>query len=119
NPERLSIVKLRHASCYPYLYPSDRFRLDRVSYFFEHETRGLPSADAYDAIHEAVLDWQQSWKDDVRPSLRYRKSWNTVVVEDARNGTTRSLVFEDRDAAVLELCADAKKLREIKEALQD
>lgn len=119
NPERLSIVKLRHASCYPYLYPKERFRLDRVSYFFEHETRNLPPADAYDAIHAAVFDWQQSWKAGARPALRYRKSWDTLVVEDARDGEPRTLTFEDRDAKLLEICADARRLGEIKEALED
>ena len=119
NPERLSIVKLRPSSCYPYLYPPDRFRLDRVSYFFEHETKNLAPPEAYDAIHAAVLDWQQSWKAEARPSLRYRKSWDTVVVEDARNGEPRTLTVEDGEARLLEICADARRLREIQEALQD
>jgi len=119
NPERLSIVKLRPSACYPYLYPGDRFRLDRVSYFFEHETKNLPPTEAYDAIHAAVFDWQESWKGDARPILRYRKSWDTLVVEDLRDGEPRTLTFEDREAKLLEVCADAKKLREVKEALED
>lgn len=119
NPERLSIVKLRHAPCYPYLYPEDRFRLDRVSYFFDHEIERLPVMEAYEALHVAVLDWQQSWKGSPRPSLRYRKSWDTIVVEDVRNGAPRTLVLDGRDAKLLEICADAKRLPEIKEAVDD
>jgi ribosomal peptide maturation radical SAM protein 1 len=119
DPERLQIVKLRHAACYPYLYPKDRFRLDRVSYFFEHETRNLPPAEAYDALHAAVLDWQHSWKADTRPALRYRKSWDTLIVDDLRNGAPRSFTFEDREARLLEICADARRLREIADALED
>jgi ribosomal peptide maturation radical SAM protein 1 len=119
NPERLSIVKLRHAACYRYLYPDERFRLDRVSYFFEHETRNLAPTVVYDALHTAVHDWQQSWQGDARPSLRYRKSWDSLVIEDLRNGAPRILTFEDREARLLEICADAKRLREIKEVLAD
>lgn len=119
NPERLSIVKLRHSACYRYLYPNDRFRLDRVSYFFEHETKDLAPTVVYDALHTAVYEWQQSWQGDERPSLRYRKSWNSLVIEDLRNGRPRMLTFEAREARLLEICADAKKLREIKEVLED
>jgi len=40
-------------------------------------------------------------------------------VEDTRNGEPRTFTFEDREAKLLEVCADAKKLREVKEALAD
>jgi hypothetical protein len=82
-------------------------------------TSNLPPAEAYDAIHAAVCDWQESWKGDARPSLRYRKSWDTLVVEDVRDGEPRTLTFEDREAKILEICADAKRLRDIEEALED
>src|SRR5215207_9689921 len=37
EPETQSITRLTHSPCYDFLFPKDRFDLERVSYYFEHE----------------------------------------------------------------------------------
>ncbi len=117
DPERLSIIKLRPASCYEHLYPRDRFRLERVSYFFEHETRGLPPPEAYESFFARAAAWKARWAEGKRPSLRYKKGLDHVAVEDTRSGALTTVTCVGRAAKIVEACADARKLKDIHEAL--
>ena len=113
EPETQSVTSLTPSPCYDYLFPKDRFNLNRVSYYFEHEMGDTLAENEYDEIFEAVGVWQQRWRQRPKPYLRYRKAWATILIEDGRNCAPRVMSYADRYARLYEYCADARSAKEI------
>src|SRR5215470_4756902 len=84
EPESHSVSRLRPAECYDYIFPGGRFDLTRVSYYFDHNMSNTVEDGDYDEIFRLVTLWQESWNRHPRPYMRYRKSWSTIVIDDAR-----------------------------------
>lgn len=117
EPETQSITKLYPSACYAYIYPTDRFDLEKVSYFFEHEQENVLDEDDYAETYATVMAWQDSWQNGgPRPTLRYYKSWKTLLIEDHRNGAPRRSMYEDREAELYELCNDPRTLSAVVKA---
>ena len=106
RPGEHSIAVLRPSACYRHIYPPD-YDLRRVSYFFEHEIDDILPDEGYRECLKLVAEWKARWKGGSRPYLRYVKTWESVSVHDGRNGSPRRYRFDDREAALYELCADA------------
>jgi ribosomal peptide maturation radical SAM protein 1 len=119
DPESQSISRLVPSACYDYLYPKDRFDLNRVSYYFEHEMGNTLEDGGYDEIFEAVGVWQHRWKQRPRPYLRYRKAWATILIEDGRNCSPRTVKYADDYATLYEYCADARSRKDIAARFDD
>ena len=113
EPESQSISRLVPSACYDFLFPKDRFDLNRVSYYFEHEMGNTLQEDEYNEIYHAVGVWQYRWRQRPKPYLRYRKAWATILIEDGRNGSTSTTTYSDRYAQLYEYCADAHSAKEI------
>lgn len=112
-PESQAIESLTPSPCYDFLFPKDRFNLQRVSYYFEHVMSNTVGEENYDEIFEAVAVWQERWRERPRPYLRYRKSWATIIIEDGRELPARIHTYSDLRAALYEYCADARSRKEI------
>jgi ribosomal peptide maturation radical SAM protein 1 len=119
EPESQSVTRLVPSPCYDFLFPKDRFDLNRVSYYFEHEMGNTLADDEYNEIFEAVDTWQQRWKQRPRPYLRYRKAWRTILIEDGRNCSTRVSTYSDLYANLYEYCADARSRKDISAKFDD
>jgi uncharacterized protein YozE (UPF0346 family) len=119
EPETQSVTRLVPSPCYDFLFPKDRFNLNRVSYYFEHEMGNTIAEREYDEIFEAVDVWQYRWKQRPRPYLRYRKAWATIHIEDGRNGSPRMLKYADDYASLYEYCADARSRKDIAVRFED
>jgi uncharacterized protein YozE (UPF0346 family) len=119
GPESQSVTRLTPSPCYDYLFPKDRFNLNRVSYYFEHEMGNTLDDDQYDEIFEAVGTWQYRWQQRPRPYLRYRKAWATILIDDGRNCSPRSMTYSDEYANLYEYCADARSRKEISAKFDD
>jgi ribosomal peptide maturation radical SAM protein 1 len=119
EPESQSVTRLIPSPCYDYLFPKDRFNLQRVSYYFEHEMNNTLDDSQYDEIFAAVDLWQQRWHNGRRPYLRYRKALGTIEIEDGRNGSPHTTTFSDRHALLYEFCADAHSRNEINARFDD
>ncbi len=113
EPESQSVSRLVPSACYDYLFPKDRFDLNRVSYYFEHEMGNTLQDSEYNEIYQAVGTWQYHWRQRPRPYLRYRKAWATILIEDGRNCSTSVTSYSDRYASLYEYCADARSAKEI------
>jgi ribosomal peptide maturation radical SAM protein 1 len=117
NPESHAISVLRPTACYRYIYPAD-YDLRRIAYFFEHRfDRDLP-VDGPRECRALVSDWKQRWADGPRPYLRYVKTWESVSIHDGRGASPRSYRYDDREAALYELCGDARTREELLTALE-
>jgi ribosomal peptide maturation radical SAM protein 1 len=119
DPESQSISRLVPSACYDYLYPKDRFDLNRVSYYFEHEMGNTVADGEYDEIFAAVDAWQDRWRQRPRPYLRYRKAWATILIDDGRNCSPRTTTYSDDYATLYEYCADARSRKDIATRFED
>lgn len=119
DPESQSISRLVPSACYDYLFPKDRFNLNRVSYYFEHEMSNTVEDRQYNEIFEAVDVWQNRWRQRPRPYLRYRKGWATILISDGRNGSAHTSTYADDYATLYEYCADARSRKEISTRFDD
>jgi ribosomal peptide maturation radical SAM protein 1 len=119
DPESQSISRLVPSACYDYLFPKDRFNLNRVSYYFEHEMSNTVDDAQYDEIFAAVDNWQDRWRQRPRPFLRYRKAWATIIIKDGRNGSPKTSTYTDDYATLYEFCADAHSRKEISARFDD
>ena len=117
--EAQSVTRLVPSPCYDYLFPKDRFDLNRVSYYFEHEMDNTLDDRGYDEIFEAVDAWQYRWNQHPRPYLRYRKAWATILIDDGRNCSPRVMTYSDEYANLYEYCADAHSRKEISAKFDD
>ena len=113
EPETQSVTRLVPSACYDYLFPKDRFNLNRVSYYFEHEMGNTLSDAEYEEIFDAVGIWQYRWQQRPKPYLRYRKAWNTILIEDGRNCSPHVTSYSDHYAQLYEYCNDARSAKEI------
>lgn len=112
RPSEHSISALRPSACYRHIYPPN-YDLSRVSYFFEHSIDAVLPQDGYQECFDLVTDWKRRWKNGERPYLRYIKTWESVSIHDGRDGARRGYRFDDKEASLYELCADAKREEEI------
>jgi ribosomal peptide maturation radical SAM protein 1 len=119
DPESQSISRLVPSPCYDYLFPKDRFDLNRVSYYFEHEMDNTVDDRQYDEIFDAVAVWQDRWGKHPRPYLRYRKGWATILIDDGRNCSPHTTTYTDEYANLYEYCADARSRKEISAKFDD
>jgi ribosomal peptide maturation radical SAM protein 1 len=119
DPESQSISRLVPSPCYDYLFPKDRFDLNRVSYYFEHEMGNTVDDRVYDEIFNAVGIWQHRWSQRPRPFLRYRKAWSAIMINDGRNGSPRTTKYTHDYATLYEYCADARSRKEIAARFDD
>jgi ribosomal peptide maturation radical SAM protein 1 len=116
EPSAHSISFLKPSACYRYIYPAD-YDLRRIAYFFEHGfDRDLP-VDGPRECRTLVHDWKQRWAGSRRPYLRYVKSWRSVSIHDGRGEVARAFRYDDREAALYELCADARTRTELRGAV--
>jgi hypothetical protein len=69
--------------------------------------------DGYHECFDLVAQWKQQWKNPRRPYLHYLKTWESVSIHDGRKSARCSHRFDDKEARLYELCADAKTKREL------
>jgi ribosomal peptide maturation radical SAM protein 1 len=112
QPEEHSVRGLRPSGCYRYIYPPS-YDLNRVSYFFEHDTDGGLPAAAYRECLDLVADWKHRWAAPERPYLRLVKTWESVSIHDGRGDEYVGYRFDDAEAALYEHCADARTPAEL------
>jgi ribosomal peptide maturation radical SAM protein 1 len=119
DPESQSIRRLKPAACYEYIFPQ-RFNLERISYYFDHEMGNVVDDEHYDDLIEGIAKWQALWSKGVHPVLCYRKAFSSIVIEDRRlGGKGRQHKYSDGAAALYEYCADARTPRDIASTFED
>lgn len=116
QPDEHAVRGLRPSTCYRYIYPPS-YDLNRVSYFFEHDTDGGLPQRSYQECIDRVAEWKRRWRAAERPYLRYVKTWESVSIHDGRGEKYRGYRFDDAEAALYEQCADARGAAELASAL--
>ncbi len=113
DPAAQSITRISPAACYQFLYPKQRFRPERISYFFEHEMENVTDESRYAGLLAQVAEWQQSWTATSHPTLSYRKAFSSIAIDDRRTRRHRTYKYADGSAALYEYCADARTPRDV------
>jgi ribosomal peptide maturation radical SAM protein 1 len=119
DPESQSITRLRYADCYNFIFPKERFDLNSISYYFDHDIANVVEDAHYALLLQRVARWQASWSGEKHPTLSYRKTLSTIVIRDGRKGKWREYRYNGNAAALYEYCADARTKREITASFQD
>ncbi len=119
EPEKHQVQNLRPSDVYEYLFPSGRYDLRKVSYYFDHDQGGIQPPEAYLPLRQAVIDWQRRWRQRPRPTLTYRKSWQTLRIEDRRWHPEQRFTLYDRAAELYEACEDPRTFASLLEAFPD
>jgi ribosomal peptide maturation radical SAM protein 1 len=112
QPEAHAINGLRPSRCYRYIYPAC-YDLNRVSYFFEHDTDGGLPKKSYSECISLVAEWKRKWATTSRPYLRMVKTWESVSIHDGRHDKYRGYRFDDDEAALYEQLTDARSIDEL------
>jgi len=112
QPEAHAVHGLRPSRCYRHIYPPS-YDLNRVSYFFEHDTEGGLPKSRYSECISLVADWKRKWASKSRPYLRMIKTWESISIHDGRRDEYRGYRFDDAEAALYELCTDARSIDEL------
>ena len=118
-PHKHSISRLEPSECYRYIFPPERFDLRKVAYYFEHTVLNIIPDEDYDECYVRVADWQARWKEEPKPFLRYRKSWDALTLEDGRGAQVVKHALADRAAKLYELCAEARRKEDLVAKLGD
>lgn len=113
EPSKQGITTLRPATCYRFIFP-EQFDLSRIAYYFDHELRDAPDSAERRELFHRVADWQQRWKKNPRPFLRYRKGLRWISIEDGRGAQTVLRRYDGGWAALYEFCADARTIIELR-----
>jgi ribosomal peptide maturation radical SAM protein 1 len=106
EPDRFRLRHRRPERSYGYVYPAG-VDLDEIAYFFEYEPEDrLPDA-VYDGLRHAVDAWQEAWRADHRPVLRYWSSPGQLQIYDGRwPERAGTYTFEGVLADIYLACAD-------------
>jgi len=116
DPASQGVTNLKPLHAYEHIYPK-RFRLEHIAYFFEHEMENPVADGEKDLLMKKLATWQRAWAGLRPPSLRYRKAFTSIVIEDQRRkGKRQTYNYSDDRAALYEYCADARTPRDIESA---
>lgn len=113
EPAKQGIVRLTPASCYRFIFPK-QFDLARIAYYFEHEMEDTQGSTERVELFRRVAEWQERWRKNARPFLRYRKGISGISIEDGRGTQTVMRRYDDDWAALYEFCADARTIVELR-----
>ncbi|RMH19771.1 MAG: RiPP maturation radical SAM protein 1 [Acidobacteria bacterium] len=119
EPETQAISRLYPSYAYRFIYPPERFDLERVSYYFDHDQERVLGEEGYREIHRRVKEWQARWRERPRPSLTYRKAWRSIRVDDRRNGAARTFTLGERAARLYEQLSEPRSARALAAAWDD
>lgn len=118
DAESFSIGDLEPEASYRHIYPSHRFRLERLAYFFTHSAASVLSDQERARFSGMVKAWQKAWQGPTRPRLTYAQTVGRIVIDDSRGRPAVRHDFEGLAATVLGACADARRFEQIRDACE-
>ncbi|MEU7907447.1 RiPP maturation radical SAM C-methyltransferase [Actinoplanes sp. NPDC049118] len=106
DSEAFGVRERTPEASYGYIYP-DSVDLPRIAYFFDYTLSDALPDSAYDDLQQAVHRWQEAWKGDHRPVLKYWASPGFVQIYDGRHqGSEGTYTFEGDLAEIYLACSE-------------
>ena len=88
-----------------FVYPS-HVDLGNIGYFFEYEMADTIPEEAHAASRDWVAEWQRRWHSDQRNTLYYRRTPDSLFVDDNRGPERRgTYAFDGPMALIYEHCS--------------
>jgi ribosomal peptide maturation radical SAM protein 1 len=104
--ESFPISDLRPEASYSYVYPA-HVSLNKIAYFFDYQMGDTISDDVHREIDEWVKEWQQRWVSKSPDTLVYRRTLDTLFIDDNRGPERRgTYAFEGPIVLIYEYCSD-------------
>lgn len=104
---KFPVRDLRPEASYSHVYPS-HVALDKIAYFFDYEMGDTLPEEVHAQTREWVRHWRKRWTSGTPDSLTYRRTLDSLYVDDNRGDSRRgSYAFYGPLASIYEACSDA------------
>jgi ribosomal peptide maturation radical SAM protein 1 len=104
---KFPVTSLRPEASYGLVYPS-HVSLEKLAYFFDYSMGHTVSEEAHDDTRALVKDWRTKWCSEKPYSLTYRKTLDSLFVDDDRGaGRCGSHALYGPMALIYEFCSDS------------
>lgn len=115
------IENRRPQAWYQGLYPSDKIDISRVAYYFDADWKDTLSADAYEDVIKAVLEWIRIWREEPQlPQLTFEwQKDDSMIIKDSRNGIVNAYTLNPNEAKLYMIINDPIHIINISESLQN
>ncbi|TDP96799.1 RiPP maturation radical SAM C-methyltransferase [Labedaea rhizosphaerae] len=106
--ETFGITNVRPRACYRFVYP-ETLDHSKIAYYFDYEAPGIASQPARKSLYAAVGEWRRKWREEVPPSLTYRRLPTSLTITDRRLDTESTTTYTGWQADVYEACGDTAR----------
>lgn len=113
QPKKHGLGQLQPTYCYKHIFPEKDFDLNKVAYYSDYQQTGILAQKKYDEIHHQVLIWQQSWKQDNKPTLTYFRSIDSLQISDNRGKNHKKFIYDDVCADLYRFCDSPQSMKTI------
>jgi ribosomal peptide maturation radical SAM protein 1 len=109
SADRFPIREVKPEASYYHIYPP-HVALERLAYFFEYEMAETVPEKAHAASRTWVMEWQRRWYSDQRDTLYYRRTRDSLFVDDNRGPERRgTYALYGRMALIYEYCSETMR----------
>jgi len=109
NQEGFPVRERRPEASYAFVYPA-LVDLDKAAYFFDYTMDDTLPREAHRDTGEWVKEWRRRWGSKSPDSLLYRRTADSLFIDDARENEKRgSYTFHGPIAFLYEYCSDTSR----------
>jgi ribosomal peptide maturation radical SAM protein 1 len=109
SADRFPVRNIKPEASYSFIYPS-HVDLHRIAYFFEYEMGDTVADDAHEPSRAWVAEWKRRWYSERRDTLYYRRTPDTLFVDDNRGPERRGTYrFDGPMAIIYEHCSETMR----------
>ena len=114
------IRDLRPQESYRFVYPP-HVALDKIAFFFDYTMDDTVGPEILDATRDWIERWRASWHSGAPDGLTYRRTMDTIFIDDGRQAVERGThTFHGPMALIYEFCGETMRgVRQVLEHLDE
>jgi ribosomal peptide maturation radical SAM protein 1 len=120
NEKERWMESIQPSAWYGGLFPSDRFDLSRLAYYFDAQWKETLAPEVYDGVVAVVLDWIRIWREarELPRLMYYYTPDGGLFVEDTRWERSTISTFNAAEASVYQAIDSPITLKQLLKKLQ-
>ena len=100
---------VKPVSAYRFIYPRDRFDLEKLAYFFSYRMDDTLPREYHDGLNREIDHWKKVWGQNPRPVLLYQRAPDWIQVVDRRAEKPKVHSFSGMEADIYEYCGETDR----------